>query len=429
MPNLTKDEVKGLNLAKVDQEMDTRMAEVKRITDGVESWDQIPTDREGADRLPQMMKELNLLGERRDEIMAARSDQEKFTALSEVLKHPEKVLNQPQGRKAPQDMTSALKSHPKWAELKAGNRNVSVELDAKAFGFKATLGEDAAQAAIDTDYPVRADRMPGIVDELFQTPNIASLIPQITTGVNAVEYITENWTDAAAETNEGAVAAEATSDWAVVTENVRKIAVGIKASAEVLNDEGLLRGLVQLRLQQDLLRREDSQLIAGDGTAPNLSGILDRAGLGNANYSLAAGTDAFVDAIFTASTAVRQAFLNPAVAVMNALSWETLRLAKDGQGQYLYGPGFGDFGIPRIWGLRIVTNENLANPTVATNIPVIVGDFANSAMIARNGTINLAVTDADASDFLADVLTFKATMREAFIVHRPAGFATVTVTV
>ena len=37
MPQLTKDEVKALNLAKVDAEMDSRVKEVERITDGVKA--------------------------------------------------------------------------------------------------------------------------------------------------------------------------------------------------------------------------------------------------------------------------------------------------------------------------------------------------------------------------------------------------------
>ena len=434
MPELKEAEVQKFDLSKVDDEMDTRMKEVERITDGVDSWADIPEDREGRDRLPKMMTELNMLGKRRDEIVESQGHQDQFAALQKVFKEPEKFLNPDAGtRKAGKgDFTAQFMESDYGKRVKEGYRGGETEFDLKAFGLKATIGEDATQANIDTDYPVRPDRLPTVVEELFQTPNIADLIPVTTTQSDSIEVVTENYTDAAAETNEGDVAPEATLDFTLATEPVRKIPVGIKASAEVLGDVGLMRGLVQNRLRQDVARREDAQLLNGDGVAPNLEGITARAGIQNQNWSQANGLDAFLEAIFRAAQLVRAAFLNPQAAVMATAAWTDIRLIRDesggaGTGQYLFGPPSMQIE-PRVWGLRAVINENQPDHTVNTNTPVLVGDFANSALIARNPNISVGVTDSDASDFLADVLTFKFQLREALIVHRPAGFATVTTT-
>ncbi len=426
MPELQEHEAQKFDLKKVEDEMDSRMDNVERITADVDTWDDIPEDREGSGDLPKMMRELNILGERRDDLLLSAGNEKQYTALRKVLKEPEKYLDTSSPKVAKGDFAQQFLASDYGKKMKDGARGGSAEFPLTSFGLKATLGEDAAQAGVDTDYPVRPDRIPGIVEELFQNPNISDLIPVITTGVDSIEYVTEDYTDAAVETDEAAAIAESSADFTLVTEAVRKIAVGIKATSEVLGDVGLMRGLVQLRLRQDIDRREDLQLLLGDGVAPNLDGIINRTGIGNNNYSLAAGVDDFLDAIFRAGTVIRQAFSNPTVAVMNAISWQGIRLAKDMNDNYFYGPP-SDAGVQRIWGYAIVINENMEDNLVATEVPVLLGDWANSALIARNPNVSVGVTDSDASDFLADVLTFKASMREALIVHRASGFATVTV--
>lgn len=430
MPDLKKEDVAQMDLPAIEKALDERVSEVNRITDGVESWDQIPEDREGRDRLPKMMTEMNLLGKRRDDIAEQRGQQKHFEAIEAALKNPvEQISKQtPAPERRGKDFASLFMDSDMRKSALAGNRGLVAEFPIESFGFKGTLGEDATQTNVDTDYPVRADRLAGIVDELFQTPNVADLIPSVTTNSDSIEYITENYTEAAAETNEGDAIAEASDEFTLATSPVRKIAVAIKATAEVLSDEGLLRGFVTNRLNQDLRWREDLQILKGNGVAPNLDGIIGGTGVGNENYSLAAGTDAFLEAIFKASTTVREAFLNPTAAIMNAGSWETLRLEKASTGgSYLLGP-VADGVAPRIWGLRVVTNQNMDDNLIATEVPVLLGDWANGALIARNGGVSVAISDSDGTDFLNDVLTFKATMREALILLRGAAFATVTVT-
>lgn len=426
MPDLKLEEVAILPMAKVDTEMEARIKEVHRITEGVESWSEIPADREGRDLLPKMMSELNMLGKRRDQIVELNGDQDKFVALEKVLNDPASFVDVDTKKRAYKgDFTRQFWDSAFHKRLKDGDRSVNAEFPIESIGLKATLGEDAAAAGVDTEFPVRPDRLPTIVDELFQSPNVADLIPVTTTNADSIEVVVENYTDAAIEKEEAAMADESSVAFTLVTEPVRKITVGIKATAEVLGDVGLMRGLVQNRLRQDVARREDRQLLIGNGTSPNLSGVLDRAGIGNRNWSQAAGLDDFMESIFLAGVSVRQAFLSPSAALMNIGSWAALRLVKDTTGAYLLGPPGMDIE-QRLWGIRVITNENLPIHTTNTNTPVVVGAWSDAALIARNPNVAVGVTDSDDQDFLADVLTFKFSIREAFIVHRPAGFCSVT---
>jgi HK97 family phage major capsid protein len=428
---LKAQDVSAWDLTRVDREMGERIDRVKAITEGFADWSQIPADREGLAELPVINQDLATLGERRDAIAATVEMQGKIAKLEDFMRTPVKGLPQPAVKARAKTFTQMFMESNLRKRALAGDRGIEEEFDRKAF-FKDILGEDDALAGVDTEYPIRADRLAGIIEELFQVPNIADLIPQTTTNSNAVEYVQENYTDAAAETAEGATMPDSVVAFTLASGPVRKMSVSTQATNEVLSDEGLLRGLVQNRLRQDAFRREDLQILKGDGVAPNLEGIIGMSGVQNVNYSLAAGTIALLEAIFKASILVRKAFLNPTAAIINSNTWQTVRLERDasggaGTGNYLLGP-VADAGVPRVWGLRLVTNENMDDATPATKVPVLVGDWANSALIARNGGVTVAVSDSHGDTFLKDVLTFKATQREALLVPRPAGFCTVTVT-
>jgi HK97 family phage major capsid protein len=89
--------------------------------------------------------------------------------------------------------------------------------------------------------------------------------------------------------------------------------------------------------------REDAQLLNGNGTPPNLKGILNRSGINTAtSYSIGGANpdQALVDAVFHAAMRVQDAFLEPDAAVMKPSTWEIAALAKDANRNYLLGgPG------------------------------------------------------------------------------------------
>ncbi len=423
-----------MSLPQVREAITKMSDELVGIFDSYKNADTGATDYErvggdDSDRARELNEKLADATGRLEHLEKMAGSEARATQLSEFMRTPVTAVPQPAVKTGRRDFAGLFQESDFRDRLVKGARNIEASFPIESFGFKATTGEDSAQAGVDVDYPVRADRIPGVVDELFQVPNIADLIPIVSTSSNAVEYVTENYTDAAAATNEAASVSESTADFTLVTENVRKIGVAVKGTEEVLSDVGLMRGMLQLRIQQDIRREEDTQLLLGTGVAPNLDGIIGRAGQGNANWSQAAGTDALVDAIRNAKTAVQQSFQQPTVAIMNAETWAILEQVKDTAGNYLF-RSFPSLGLPpSIWGMRVVLNENMEAYDTNTNRPVLIGDFPGSVMIARNGGMTVNVSDSsETGDFLAGVLTFRATMREALIVHRASGTATVTTT-
>lgn len=294
-------------------------------------------------------------------------------------------------------------------------------------GVKAVLGTDSALTGVGAQYPPESVRIGTIVDTLYQPHNIGPMIPQVVTGQNAIPYMVETVSaQGASETEEGALGTEAQFDYAETVEPIRKITVLQPITEELLADEGPIRAIVDSRLRQFMGNREDLQLLKGDGTAPNLEGILNRTGVQNVNYSLTGATpEGLAEAALSAANLVRTVFQTPSAYTMQIGTWEYIRLAKDGQGAYLFA-GPADAQQPRLWGLPVVTNENLDGYTVATNVPILVGDWAGAATIFRRQGVTVQVSDSHDDRFARGVLTIRLLERLGLVVWRPSGFATVT---
>ena len=101
-----------------------------------------------------------------------------------------------------------------------------------------------------------------------------------TTNSNAVVVMQEKTiTNAAAAVLEGGVKPESSLVFEQKTEPVRKIATWVPASEESLEDvAGCAR--ISTRLSLFVRLEDEDQLVNGNGTAPNLLGILARPGLG-----------------------------------------------------------------------------------------------------------------------------------------------------
>ena len=278
------------------------------------------------------------------------------------------------------------------------------------------------------DFPTEPSVITTPVETLYGANNIGPLFAQGTTDKATVRYPVETVVSTgAAEIAEGATKPEAELNFVAVDEPVRKIAVLLPLTDEALEDNGFLRAWINARLRLFVQMREDSQLLIGNGTPPNLKGILNRSGINTAtSYSIGGANpdQALVDSVFKAAMRVRDAFLEPDTTVMKPSTWEIARLAKDGQRQYLLGPPADD-APQRLWGLKVVLNANMP-AQLATNKPVLVGAFRTAAMLVRRSGIDLAVSDSHSTFFAENKVAIRAEERVALCVFRPAGFATVT---
>lgn len=260
-------------------------------------------------------------------------------------------------------------------------------------------------------------RIPGLVIEDVTRPiQILDIIPPGNTDMAAVVYMEETTrTHAAAEATEGAAFAESTFALTEQSSTVRKIADSLPVTDEQLEDVAGVRSYIDQRLMFGLRQRLDNQVLQGNGTAPNLRGVLNVAGI----QTQAKGADSVPDAIYKALVLVRvtgRAF--PSHVLLHSNDWQTIRLLTTADGIYIWGAPM-EAGPFRIWGLPVIENDVLTENTG------LVGDFRNFSQLYEKRGVDVQVGYVG-TQFTEGERTIRADLRVAFVVYRPAAFCTVT---
>jgi HK97 family phage major capsid protein len=285
-----------------------------------------------------------------------------------------------------------------------------VSPSAARFGMKTLLTT--------TGYPLETTRIPGLmVQPGEQQPSIADLLASGRTGQAAIVYMEETTTtNAAAETDEGGQKPESALAFTERTSPVRKIATVLPVTDELMQDAPAMEDYVNSRLGQFIAYREDSQLLNGDGNAPNIKGILNTVGI----QTQAKGADPVPDAFYKAIVKVATgAYLPADAAVAHPLDWQDVRLLRTVDGIYIWGSP-AEVGPNRIWGVNVTLTTAIAQNTA------LVGAFRAGAQVFRRSDIAFAVSDSHSDFFIKNQLMIRAEERLALVVFRPAAFCTVT---
>lgn len=274
-----------------------------------------------------------------------------------------------------------------------------------------TLFETAA------GWPTETLRTGRLVDFATRPIQVIDLLPGGQTSQSAVVYMEETtFTNNAAEVAEGAAYAEAALALTEKSSTVRKVAVFLPVTDEQLEDVPQVQGYLNNRLPFMLMQRLDSQIINGDGVAPNLKGILNTAGI----QSQAKGADLVPDAVYKAMTKVRvTGRALPSGVIMHPNDWQTVRLLKTNDGVYIWGSP-SEAGPERIWGLPIAQADSIAEGKA------IVGDFRQFIELTERRGIEVKVSDSHSDFFIKGKQAIRADMRVALPVYRPAAFCEVT---
>ncbi len=263
----------------------------------------------------------------------------------------------------------------------------------------------------------------GILELLFRRRSVLALFPTATTAANAVGYFRETtFTNAADARAEGAAAAESALVFAKTTDPVESIAHWLPVADEMLDDVPALRGFVDARLGLGLELKTEDQVLAGNGTSPQINGLLNRAGLATMitqSGTLASPTEPLVDAIHRQITILSETnFMMPDAIVMTPALWELIALQKDSTGRYL---GEGPFALQptTLWGLPVVRS-----PIMTAN-QALVGSFSMGAQIFYRTGIQVDVSNSHADNFTKMITAIRAVRRAALAVYRPSGFGLV----
>lgn len=363
------------------------------------------------------LKELNEQAEELKEIAEIRRGWEVDEDQDTGRKQRRELVPNGDGRQQdakgqrPESIKGLLAGHSGYAAFQSGRvKTFQFDLDEVELKTLITLGD------ITPSVQRRADIVPSA--QAFQ--DVEDLFAQGTINSNAYEYYEETtFTNAAAETAEGTAKPEAALDFTLRTDNMRKIAVWVPATSEVLMDNDALESYIRERLRFMIIQRRAGQLLNGDGNAPNISGITDRSGV----QTQAKGSDPTFDALLKAMTKVRvTGDAEPTGIVMHPNDWQDLVLTRTADGIYILGnPSDPEVG-QRIWGKPVRVTPSQTENTA------IVGAFRPMAQVFRKpgSAITITVSTEHSTYFVENKVAILAEERLLLAVYRPAAFATVT---
>ncbi|MFF8768499.1 phage major capsid protein [Nocardiopsis dassonvillei] len=296
----------------------------------------------------------------------------------------------------------------------------------ESVAFKGRSGKVGPEAHLDISLKALLDtagmdpevtRTGRLVEMPQQALAIIDLIPVGATGQSAVSYMEETtYTNNAAEIAEGGAYPEAALGLEERQSPVRKVGTFLPVTDETLEDEPRARSYVENRLPMMVRQRLGGQVLVGNGTAPNLRGLLNTVGV----QTQAKGEDPSPDAIYKAMTKVRvTGKAVPGAVGINPTDWQDIRLLRTADGIYIWGSP-ADSGPDRIWGLPVALAEELPENTA------VVGDWQGySELVMRRG-LDIQVSNSHEDYFTTGKQAIRADLRAALIFYRPSAFCTVT---
>ena len=281
--------------------------------------------------------------------------------------------------------------------------------------FKNTIIGEGGSPQEPTNDIVPLQTMAGIVGGAFRQLRLLDLLNVGQASGNTIHYTRElTFSNSAAETREAATKPESTLTFEGVDVPVRTIPHFLKVSKQVLDDAPALQSYIDRRLRYGVELRMETQVINGDGTSPNLAGMLATDNF--TSLSAASGDNNF-DFANKAKYKVVESDYQADYFLINPADWGAMERLKDADGRYI---GDGAVGylqnglIPTLWGLPVIAS----NSVPAGKLLAVAND---ASMFWQRQATTVEIFDQNEDDVKNNLLTIRAEARGAFTVFRPAA--------
>lgn len=267
----------------------------------------------------------------------------------------------------------------------------------------------------------------GIVERAKRISRVRDLFPVQQTNTNMIEFFrvsgfTNNASTVAERSGSPAVfAAKPQSSMTVVGVQapVRTIAHYEVAHRNVLDDEPTLRGIIDNELLYGLRLVEDDQILNGDGTGSNLTGIRETSGIQSQVWSAGVVGDTRIDAVRRAITKSLLAYYEPTGIIVHPNDMEDLELTKDGESRHLMVMSVSMGAEARLWRLPMVST-----PAITEGF-ALVGSFGIGATLYDRMEGSIRVAEQHSDFFIRNAVAILAEERLALAVKRPESFVEV----
>ena len=202
------------------------------------------------------------------------------------------------------------------------------------------------------------------------------------------------------------------------------IATWMAVTRQALSDIAQIRSLIDNQGTLMIRLEEEDQFLNGDGTAPNLIGILDdgNTGLQTLDLSLL-GDLANLEGVRTARRMARTGVgrIPPTFVLVNPIDSEEFDFLKDAEERYRAGDPFASGGpdSPPIWRLPRVESEAIAEGVA------LVGGRAGATIFDRE-PLTIRVAEQHSDFFVRNLAVVLFEERVAFPIYFPGAFVEIT---
>jgi len=280
-------------------------------------------------------------------------------------------------------------------------------LDLKAVGDMSSSGNLTGEV-------VAPERVPGIVSQPERSERVRDVLATGTTVSDTIRYIEETGTEGGpANVAEGAQKPQLDFDYEAKDAPVRKIATYLKVPEEMIADIPWLASTLSTRGVDKLKNVEDTQLLFGDGTGNNLTGLT----VGASDYTDELA-DSNVNRFDVLRSAIKQIRVNEYKATAILLHPDdvfNMDITKDSQGRYLL-PNIFTGNTQGVKGVPIIES------TFITADNFLVGDFQRGAMLFDRMQANVRFYEQDEDNAQKNMVTIVIEERLGLPIYRPSAF-------
>ena len=243
--------------------------------------------------------------------------------------------------------------------------------------------------------------------------HVRSLLPVGTISQGLFTFPLETGGEGApAAQTQGSTKAQVDFDITMTNAPAQVIAGYVKISRQMLDDVPAMTSFLQSRLLEKYLVAEDAQLLSGNGTAPNLTGLTTVASA----FSGAATVD--VEQLVQAIAQVEASNYSATGILINPTDWANIINTKNTNSAY---------SLP---GSTVVTTDgqlSIAGIPVFKSTAIaadkfLVGDWAMGAQIMQRDGISVQFSEFDGNNFVENMITVRVEARIAFPIYYAGAF-------
>jgi len=310
--------------------------------------------------------------------------------------------------------------------------------------FKSALGKALSEGAIDsltkgnsrsasfqikadmttgadfTGEVIPADRVPGYFFDPTRPVHVRSLISGGSTVSDVIRYVKESaYANNAAPAAEGATLGQSDFNMTASTALVQKIGTYFRISEEMLADTPQLTSYLSARAPEKLLEIEDAQLLSGNGSAPNLSGIITAAAdfdvSSNGKFYHAVESANEFDVIVAALNQLSLANYSADCILLNPTDFHKILLLKDTTNNYIKDQVYAGLQ-PSFMGVKVILNTAMAAGTF------LIGNFAAGSQMWIRENLNVEFFREDGTNVRDGFVTVRVSERVALANYLPNAY-------